>query len=91
MWGARLNVMEKKKKFMLIYPCCRNCNNSNGIDNVYAESCKCIIDGRWQYITDYCNLYKASEQLNCQCKNAQFTRTVNAEFNPLCGKCGKAI
>ena len=32
-----------------------------------------------------------SEQLKCQCKNAQFTRTVDAEFNPLCGRCGKAL
>ena len=32
-----------------------------------------------------------SEQLKCQCKNAQFTRTVDADFNPLCGRCGKAL
>ena len=32
-----------------------------------------------------------SEQLKCQCKKAQFTRTVDADFNPLCGKCGKAL
>ena len=24
-------------------------------------------------------------------QNAQFTRTVDADFNPLCGRCGKAL
>lgn len=32
-----------------------------------------------------------SEQLRCQCKKAQFTRTVDADFNPLCGRCGKVL
>lgn len=32
-----------------------------------------------------------SEQLKCQCKKSQFTRTVDADFNPLCGRCGKAL
>jgi hypothetical protein len=32
-----------------------------------------------------------SEQLKCRCKKAQFTRTVDADFNPLCGRCGKAL
>lgn len=32
-----------------------------------------------------------SYQLKCQCKNAQFTRTVDANGNPLCGRCGKAL
>lgn len=32
-----------------------------------------------------------SEQLKCQCKKAQFTRTVDSDFNPLCGRCGKAL
>ena len=32
-----------------------------------------------------------SEQLKCQCEKAQFTRTVDADFNPLCGRCGKAL
>jgi hypothetical protein len=32
-----------------------------------------------------------SEQLKCQCKKAQFTRTVDAYFNCLCGRCGKAL
>lgn len=29
--------------------------------------------------------------IKCQCKRSQFTRTVDINFNPLCGKCGKAI
>jgi hypothetical protein len=37
------------------------------------------------------NVVGRSEQLKCQCKKAQFTRTVDAEFNPLCGRCGKAL
>lgn len=32
-----------------------------------------------------------SEQLKCQCKRAKFTRMVDADFNPLCGRCGKAL
>jgi hypothetical protein len=32
-----------------------------------------------------------SEQLKCQCKTVKFTRTVDADFNPLCGRCGKAL
>jgi hypothetical protein len=32
-----------------------------------------------------------SEPLKCQCKRAQFTRTVDADFNPLCGRCGKTV
>ena len=32
-----------------------------------------------------------SELLKCQCKKAKFTRTVDADFNPLCGRCGKVL
>ena len=37
------------------------------------------------------NVVGQSEQLKCQCKKAKFTRTVDADFNPLCGRCGKAL
>ena len=37
------------------------------------------------------NVVGRSEQLKCQCKKAKFTRTVDADFNPLCGRCGKAL
>lgn len=37
------------------------------------------------------NLVGQSEKLKCQCKKAQFTRTVDTDFNPLCGKCGKPL
>ena len=37
------------------------------------------------------NVVGRSEQLKCQCKKAQFTRTVDADFNPMCGRCGKAL
>ena len=37
------------------------------------------------------NVSGQSEQLKCQCKRARFTRTVDADFNPLCGRCGKAL
>jgi predicted RNase H-like nuclease (RuvC/YqgF family) len=37
------------------------------------------------------NVTRRSEQLKCQCKKVQFTRTVDADFNPLCGRCGKAL
>ncbi len=32
-----------------------------------------------------------SEQLKCECKKATFTRTVDEDFNPMCGKCGRAL
>jgi len=37
------------------------------------------------------NVVGRSEQLKCQCEKAKFTRTVDADFNPLCGRCGKAL
>ena len=43
---------------------------------------------------ELCVLFKVvgqSEQLKCKCKKAQFTRTVNENFEPMCGKCGKPI
>ena len=30
-------------------------------------------------------------EIKCQCKESTFTRTVDANFNPLCGKCGLNI
>ena len=47
-----------------------------------------------KHLTEQLRLFAVSgrsEQLKCQCKKAQFTRTVDADFNPLCGKCGKAL
>jgi hypothetical protein len=32
-----------------------------------------------------------SEQLKCECKRATFTRTVDEDFNPMCGKCGRTL
>jgi hypothetical protein len=32
-----------------------------------------------------------SEQLKCNCKKATFTRTVDENYNPTCGKCGKTL
>jgi len=32
-----------------------------------------------------------SEQLKCECKQATFTRTVDEDFNPMCGKCGRTL
>ena len=38
-----------------------------------------------------CYISAVSGQLKCHCKNAKFTRAVDADFNPLCGRCGKAL
>ena len=68
---------------------------SNSIRELWALSPKQI-----EYIALIMEEYAAlrqppvvgrSEQLKCQCKKAQFTRTVDADFNPLCGRCGKAL
>jgi len=32
-----------------------------------------------------------SEQLKCKCKRATFTRTVDEDSNPMCGKCGGTL
>lgn len=40
---------------------------------------------------DLFDVSERNEQLKCQCRKAQFTRTVDADFNPLCGRCGKAL
>jgi RNA recognition motif-containing protein len=40
-----------------------------------------------KYFKDYAKF----QMTKCQCKKATFTRTVDADFNPLCGKCGKVI
>tara|TARA_R110000782_G_C14535812_1_gene383076 strand:+ start:260 stop:565 length:306 start_codon:yes stop_codon:yes gene_type:complete len=34
---------------------------------------------------------KRSEQLKCDCKRATFTRTVDEDYNPTCGKCNKTL
>jgi hypothetical protein len=54
------------------------------IDMDYQWWCKVELD-------DTPLVVEQSEQLKCQCKKAQFTRTVDADFNPLCGRCGKAL
>ena len=37
------------------------------------------------------NVVGQSEQLKCECKQATFTRTVDEDFNPMCGKCGRTL
>lgn len=36
-------------------------------------------------------LNKRSEQLKCGCKIPEFNRTVDSDFNCICGKCGKTL
>ena len=36
-------------------------------------------------------IHDISVNSKCKCKKAQFTRMVDDDFNPLCGKCGRAI
>ncbi|MBC7524066.1 MAG: hypothetical protein H7239_06480 [Flavobacterium sp.] len=49
-----------------------------------AEKCKAIL----HFLKDY---NKQIKQKKCGCKRATFTRTVDADFNCLCGKCGHPI
>jgi hypothetical protein len=59
------------------------------IDDLYAK-----MGMLNEYVQEQLRLFAVvgrSEQLKCQCKKAEFTRTVDAEFNPLCGRCGKAL
>lgn len=49
---------------------------------------------RWAHEFKQLHLHAVSgqsKQLKCHCKKSQFTRTVDADFNPLCGRCGKAL
>ena len=50
------------------------------ICNKYAEH-KCAL----------ADVVGQSEQLKCECKRATFTRTVDEDFNPMCGKCGRTL
>lgn len=55
-----------------------------------------VIEEQQLVLDEYRNTIKFLEirllRLNkCQCKNALFTRTVDADFNCLCGRCGKPI
>jgi len=34
---------------------------------------------------------KRSEQLKCECKIPEFNRTVDSDFNYVCGKCNKTL
>lgn len=46
------------------------------------------------YLHHYEEINKKTEKensLKCKCRRAQFSRTVDQDFNPLCGKCGKKI
>jgi len=37
------------------------------------------------------NVVGQSEQLKCECKRPTFTRTVDEDFNAMCGKCGRTL
>jgi len=37
------------------------------------------------------DLNKRSEPLKCECKIPTFTRTVDEDFNCMCGKCGRTL
>ncbi len=40
---------------------------------------------------DVNGLFIVNNNKKCECKIATFTRTVDADFNPLCGKCGRRV
>jgi hypothetical protein len=61
--------------------------NGNWVE--YSEH-KAIVEELMQALRIH-DVVGRSEQLKCRCKKAQFTRTVDADFNPLCGRCGKAL
>ncbi len=64
---------------------------SNEFDKQYREN---RINALEKLLTEQLRIHDVvgqSEQLKCQCKKAKFTRTVDADFNPLCGRCGKAL
>lgn len=48
----------------------------------------------WQPATEEEYIDYQKEQLiweECQCEVPEFTRTVDADYNPLCGRCGKKV
>lgn len=48
-----------------------------------------VID-KQEFINEFMKRKKVKPQ-KCKCRKATFTRTVDADFNCLCGKCGHPI
>ena len=60
------------------------------------DSCKEIMKGikksfKESIEADVNDLFIVKSTKKCECKRATFTRTVDADFNCLCGKCGRQI
>ena len=71
-------------------------NIANEVWNMLPDSCKEIMANieksfKSSVEASVNNLFIVKSTKKCNCKIAAFTRTVDADFNCLCGKCGCRI
>ena len=83
-------------------PIDKHCQTTIQIDALEYEI-NCILTKSWKTGIDIVDLQAKivlrdplienlkSENLRCNCKSKQFTRTVDENSNPICGGCGKII
>lgn len=64
--------------------------NSDSGEDMFFDTVKMVFEDYIKALSQH-DVSRRSEQLKCKCKKAQFTRNVDADFNPLCGRCGKAL
>ena len=67
-------------------------DSDSGYDNLkLAED---LVNIAKKHFSKKCNLTDVGSnevELNCICKQPTFTRVVDENYNPTCGKCGKTI
>ena len=83
------DLKEIIEKLEVLYGCLVGSHTSNATPKDQLKSL--IHDLKQMQNSFTTNAEEQSEQLKCQCKKSKFTRTVDAEFNPLCGACGKNL
>ena len=60
---------------------------------IYLNDKKLINNHDWDFEKEAKNFIKQRviKPQKCKCRKATFTRTIDADFNCLCGKCGRQI
>ena len=81
--------MKELQELQILFNHCFKYYNLADKENIKSQCDTIIKDLSIQLIQ--ADVVGHSEQLKCKCKNAKFTRTVDSDFNPLCGYCGNII